>query len=103
MGMTLTKVCIIDCDCSYYTADPFKDYIINDGEEAEEETEGDMYRHILHESLLLSNDEAFWENFLKHVRSHREIAEEDVQDSGNVSLWAVVVKVKVNNYLGLVV
>ena len=46
--MTLTKVCIIDCDCSYYTTDPFKDYIINDGEEAEEETEGDMYRHILH-------------------------------------------------------
>ena len=93
-------MCIIDC--SYATSDSFKDDLINNVEETESIL-GDTHRHFLHESLLPSNDEAFWESFLEHVRSHKEIAEEDVQDNGNASLWVVVVKVKVNKYSGLVV
>ena len=88
-------------DCTYSTADSFKDDLINDVEETES-ISGDTHRHLLHESLLPSNDDAFWESFLEHVRSHEKIAEE-VQDIEKASLWAVVVKVKVNEYWGLVV
>jgi len=49
-----------------------------------------------------SDDDAFWESFLKHVTSHQDVAEEDVPDIGKPSLWAVVVKVKVIQSLGLI-
>jgi len=88
-------------DCSYSTADSFKDDLINNVEETESISE-DMQRHLLHESLLPSNDKAFWESFLKHVGFHDKKITEDVQDIENVSLWAVVVKVKVDKYSGLV-
>ena len=88
--------------CTYSTADFFKDDLINDVEEAES-ISGDTHRHLLHESSLPSNDEVFWEDFLKHIRSPcKKMTEEDVQDIENPSLWAVVVKVKVNKYLALV-
>ena len=42
-----------------------------------------------------SDKDAFWESFLERITSHQDAAEEDVQDIGKPSLWAVVVKVKV--------
>ena len=48
-----------------------------------------------------SDDDAFWESFLKRVTSHQDVAE-DVQDIGKPSLWAVVVKVKVIHLSGLI-
>ena len=88
-------------DCTYSATDSFKDDLINDVEETES-ISGDTHRHLLNESLLPSNDDAFWESFLEHVRSHEKVAEE-VQDIEDASLWAVVGKVKVNEYSGLVV
>ena len=85
----------------YSATDSFKDDLINDVEETES-ISGDTHWHLLNESLLPSNDDAFWESFLEHVRSHEKVAEE-VQDIEDASLWAVVVKVKVNEYSGLVV
>ena len=87
--------------CTYSTADSFEDDLINDVEETESSS-GDTHWHLLHESLLPSNDDAFWDSFLEHVRSYEKIAEE-VQDIESASLWAVVVKVKINEYSGLFV
>ena len=56
---------------------------------------GDVHQNLLHEPLMLSNEDAFWESFLKCITSHQDVAEEDVQDIRKPSLWAVVVKVKV--------
>ena len=56
---------------------------------------GDAHRNLLRKALMPSDEDAFWESFLERITSHQDVAEEDVQDIGKPSLWAVVVKVKV--------
>ena len=57
----------------------------------DESISGDAHRNLLREALMPSDEDAFWESFLEHVTSHQNVAEEDVQDIGKPSLWAVVV------------
>ncbi|EDR06928.1 uncharacterized protein LACBIDRAFT_299304 [Laccaria bicolor S238N-H82] len=66
--------------------------LINDDEDIDELISGDAHRNLLREALMPSNDDVFWESFLKRVTAHQRIAEEDVQDIGKASLWVVLVK-----------
>ena len=63
---------------------------------------GDAHRNLLREALMPSDEDAFWESFLECVTSHQDAVEEDIQDIGKPSLWAVVVKVKVIQSLRLI-
>ena len=68
----------------------------------DESISGDVHQNLLREALMLSNEDTFWESFLKCITSHQDVAEEDIQDIGKPSLWAVVVKVKVIQSLRLI-
>ncbi|EDR06532.1 uncharacterized protein LACBIDRAFT_300025 [Laccaria bicolor S238N-H82] len=66
--------------------------LINDDEDIDELILGDAHHNLLRKALMPSNDDMFWESFLKCVTAHQHIAEEDGQDIGKVSLWVVLVK-----------
>ena len=63
---------------------------------------GHAHQNLLCRALMPSDEDNFWESFLERITSHQNVAEEDVQDIGKPSLWAVVVKVKVIQSLRLI-
>ncbi|EDR05098.1 uncharacterized protein LACBIDRAFT_303927 [Laccaria bicolor S238N-H82] len=66
--------------------------LIDDDEDIDESNSGDAHQNLLREAMMPSDDDTFWESFLKCVMAHQHIAEEDIQDIGKASLWAVPVK-----------
>ncbi|EDR02806.1 uncharacterized protein LACBIDRAFT_308088 [Laccaria bicolor S238N-H82] len=66
--------------------------LIDDDEDIDDSISGDAHRNLLREALMPSDDDVFWESFLERVTAHRHITEEDIQDIGKPSLWAVLVK-----------
>ncbi|EDR09215.1 uncharacterized protein LACBIDRAFT_296632 [Laccaria bicolor S238N-H82] len=69
-----------------------EDDLIDDDEDIDESFSGDAHQNLLREALMPSDDDAFWESFLERITSHQHIAEENAQDIGKASLWAVLVK-----------
>ncbi|EDR02256.1 uncharacterized protein LACBIDRAFT_332619 [Laccaria bicolor S238N-H82] len=65
--------------------------LIDDDEDIDDSISGDAHRNLLREALMPSDDDVFWESFLERITAHRHITEEDIQDIGKPSLWAVLV------------